>query len=368
MNYSEKVIELSKQTKQLTIVPFGQSFLWCNNNCDFCYLKDYLREKPLSIDVVKEIIIQINNWLYKYRDALDPNTKIKVNLIGGELFCLGKEYYDEYRCLLDTITKHFNNINVSLFSNLLYNNIDMLFSLSKDYDTAVITSFDLEGRFKTQDKAELWWNNLNRLKDNEVKLEVELTLSKKMIHKYINSEDYYTIMLDKILDDDYWNINADILIPNSDYNYDNIPTQDELILFYKTVYDRHNLVNNDLLKYQDIMDDGAEYNIFSDCARIQFDENGIIELYCDDIHRMISKQHTSMNILKEEDIKTDFICMTKAKKVKYYFDNVYGCSSCNVRGYCKKKKLRECYRTRNYAIWEDKCWIKPILEYVKKNG
>lgn len=367
MNYSEKIIELSKRTKQLTIVPFGQSFLWCNNNCSFCYLKDYLQKKPLSIERVRKITSRIDEWIIQYKDMLDADTKIKVNLIGGELFSLGKEYYDEYRYLLDVVSKHFKQIDVSLFSNLIYNNIDMLISLSKDYNTSIVTSFDVNGRFKSENDAKLWWSNLNILKDSNIELDVELTLSKEMINRYVYQKDYYTMMLDRILNDSYWTVNADILIPNSDDNYSNIPTQNDLILFYKTIYDRHRDANIDLLKYEDI-DDNEEYDIFSDCARLQFNENGIIELYCDDVHRMITKQHVNQNILKDEDIKSDFICVVKEKKIKYYFDNVYGCSSCNVRGYCKKKKLRECYRTRNYAIWEDKCWIKPILKYVKKNG
>lgn len=385
LNYTNQIIELAKKTKNLNISPFAFAFRWCNNDCNFCYLKDYMLQKPLTLESIKDINNSVIIWLNDHISEIPKDVNIQITLIGGELFCCDDKYYNEYNYLIEKlksiIETNGNLITYTFFSNLLYDKdkLDNLIKLSKKYNSNIVTSFDTLDRFKNENALNNWYTNISIIKENNINLTIGMILSKKSIYKLINIDDIYTKTYYKLLNEK-WNIDYDIFIPNSDINYENIPTQQDLINFYKHIIDKYwgNLPNNPIFNYQEV-DDIIDYPIYINCAKLMFlpsteinpkinlmrGEYNIAELYCNDMCRFNTLQNTKKKILKDNH-KKEFICIADKKQVEYYYDNILKCNICKMRGYCNKEKLRDCYIDKRYFIWNDTCWVKQVLLYLKK--
>jgi hypothetical protein len=373
MNYTTKILNLCKKTKQLSIVPFAQSFRWCNNKCTFCYLKDYILQEPPSIEQIRIINNNVTNWLNSNIDKIPNDVKFSLSMIGGELYCLNDDYYNEYVKLIDNVNFILKkrDLTIKLFSNLLFKNLNPIINLYKcENVNTIITSYDYKGRF-TNDSLVLWLNNVTTLLNKGINLSVETVLTKEFINDFLDRKDP---IYDNLLKNFNINFGYSIIIPNSKSQLNNIPSQEQLIRFFKFIYDNYKptpCIN--ILQYTST--DIGEDNIYSDCAAIQFalpgDTNskfkikdGIVELYCDDVLNIASFQNTS-SFYKDNDLKNDFICMENNSKIKYYYDNIYGCGNCKFKGYCQQTKLRDCYRTKQYIDWQDKCWMKQVFKYIE---
>lgn len=381
LSYTNQIIELAKKTKNLNISPFAFAFRWCNNDCPFCYLRDYMLKKPLSLDTIKDIDNSVITWLTDNIDKIPNDISFELTFIGGEMFCLDESYYDEYRHLIDEVTNIVkgHNIKYTFFSNLLYSNINNLIKLAKDYNGIITTSFDTIGRYKSEEVLNQWYSNIKQIRDNNIELTIGMILSKESIYNIMHNNNIYTQTYYKLLDEG-WNLDYDVFIPNSESNYNNIPTQEELIEFHKYIIDRYwgHLPNNPIFNYEEA-NDILEYPIYVDCAKVMFlpsneinpkmnavrGEYNIAELYCNDMCRFNTLQNVKQSIVKNENSK-EFICISNKKQVEYYYDNILKCSICKVRGYCNRENLRDCYVVKRYSIWDDKCWIKQVLQYIKK--
>lgn len=327
-------------------------------------------KRPPTLEQVKIINDNVIDWLKTHLDEIPNDTKFSLNMIGGELFYL-KDYYVEYKRLIDNVNDILKDrpLNIKLFSNLLYKDINPLLELySYDNVSSIITSYDYKGRF-TNDSLLIWLNNINVLLNNNVKLAIETVLTKEFINDFINNKDnVYKELLKQPIKFGY-----NIMIPNREDQIDNIPSQEQLVSFFKYIYDNIKPTPDfDILHYKDMEE--KEDNVFSDCATIQFalpnetnpkfkEEDNLVVLYCDDILNISSFQNVP-KFYKDNNVGNDFICYCNESKIKYYYDNVYGCGTCKYKGYCQNVGLRDCYRIKQYSNWKDKCWMKEVLKYV----
>lgn len=377
MNYTTKIINLCKKTKQLNIVPYAQSFRYCNNNCKFCYLKDYMLKRPPTLEQVKIINDNVIKWLNSYLNEIPSDTEFSLNMIGGELFYL-KDYYVEYKRLIDNVNNILKDrhLNIKLFSNLLYKDINPLLELySYDNVSSIITSYDYKGRF-TNDSLLLWLNNVNVLLDNDINVAIETVLTKEFINDFTNRKDkVYENLLKQHIKFGY-----NVIIPNREEQLDNIPSQEQLVSFFKYIYDNIKPTPDfDILHYKKMEEkEEKKVNIFSDCATIQFalpnetnpkfkSEDNLVVLYCDDILNISSFQNVS-KFYKDNEIENDFICIKDEKRINYYYDNIYGCGTCKYKNGCSNLKLRDCFRIQSYLGWNNKCWKKKVLEYLNEQN
>lgn len=158
-----------KETKKLV-----EFLLWdnCNNHCKFCFLKEnnpcpsFLteEERAKSLSAVKFYVE--NNWI----DGDD------ILLCGGELFDtpMTKMVNTEFYGLLQTIIKRMTTGSIGCLyinTNLLYDiNISLVTFLTTLSAYGLInrlrftTSYDVYGRYKSEEDRALFFNNVSKIK------------------------------------------------------------------------------------------------------------------------------------------------------------------------------------------------------------
>ena len=403
MSYSNDVIERAKLNKQLTIAPFAQSFRWCNNDCDFCYLKTTMFQKPPSKEDFKEICLNVIRWLKEYSEEIPEDVNIMFLLIGGELYCLDDEYYGLLEFLIygsnQVLKLHKKKIgNIALCSNLLLNK-DRLERMHKFYNfcssiakTDVNTSYDIEGRFKTEEKCKLWFDNFSTIINTwncNSKPEFEMVLTKPSIIKYINNENTWEInYFKKTLDFGY---KIDFCTkeyqPNSKENINLVPSNEDLFNFFRKLIDDYwgKIPLIDLydisIKENDYFADNtwhmpassisfglpnkSDYNVGT-----KYDKYGVIINYCDIVAGIVpwDKEEGSNKLSIGEN---EFICTKHPEIVSHYFNNIYGCGICKYKKVCNSRHFFSlCYAVHQHKWSNNKCYVKKVFKYVedKKNG
>lgn len=406
--YSEKVIERATLNKKLTIAPFAQSFRWCNNDCSFCYLKTTMFNKPLPIDKFKMIGNNVINWLEEYTPIIPKDIKILFLMIGGELFCLSDEYYEAMEDLIYKATmvlkKYGRQIdNLAVCSNLILSE-DRLNRLHKFYlycndmniKIDINTSYDIEGRFRSEDVVKIWYNNLLEVVNNwdcKYRPEVEMVLSKPSIMEYVDDKDTWQVKYFKKIFDLGYKVDfcTKEYIPNSKENLKLTPTNDELLLFFKKLIDNYwlkiplidlydcSIIENDYFADKDWhmpsssisfgIPDETDYDIGT-----KYDKHGVIISYCDVIAGIVpwsKKEGTQTNQMYNGFVSNDcFMCVDHAKEVEHYFNNVYGCGHCKYKEVCNSRHFFTlCYAKHQYNWQENHCYIKRVFKHIedKKN-
>ena len=402
MSYSDDVIQRSKLNKQITISPFAQSFRWCNNDCDFCYLKTTMFQKPLSKSDFKQLCINTINWFDEYAIKIPEDVNIMILLIGGELYCLDDEYYKLLEFLIEESSKILKKYdrkigNIGLVSNLLLSN-DRLERFHKFYEfcktistTDINTSYDIEGRFKTKEKVELWYNNFSTIANTwncNPRPEFEMVLTKSSILKFINNEncfevDYFKKALNLGYKVDFCTKEYQ---PNSKENIKLVPSNEDLFLFFKKLIDDYG-TTIPLFDLYDVSISTNDY--FADnkwhmpSSSISFglkdktdydvgtvyDNHGVIVNYCNIVAGIVPWAKNEGN--NECKVSSDsFMCVKHPEIVKHYFNNIYGCGICKYKAVCDTRHFfTSCYAAHQHNWGNKSCYIKHIFKYVedKKN-
>ena len=363
MSYNIQLIERAKINGKLTFNPYGMSFRWCNNKCEFCYLKDYMSKEVMPISEFKIIANNLIEWIENNHNIIPKDLAIGMLLIGGELFCLPTSYYNVMKDLVYRVKFTLEKYDLSLHglclcSNLMFNN-DKLEEMFEFYDYCkslninvdFFSSYDIWGRFISEEQVELWYNNLLKVIEKGP-VGIEILLSKQGINKYITNSDCFEIKYFKKLLELYDKIEfgGKLLIYK-----DNIPTLEEVVTFYKKIIDEYGITN--LVKEFEIKStDDLE---FSSSSSLSLDKNGVIERYCDSILNINPNKSNNRN---------SFECMTKPKKFNYFYDNIIGCLSCKYREHChyyNKNICLLCYNYTNKIIQPQNCYRKKIYKYVE---
>ena len=369
-NFVKNLVIRARKSHKIILDPFGMPFRWCNNNCSFCYLKNYMFKKPLPIDDMNKILNNMLEWLDMYIEEFDIDTEIRMILIGGELFCLGDEYYRFYKKVItltdNVLKKHCRRLKtVGFCTNLLLNEdrrsalIDLhKHCISEEIHSDIFTSYDLYGRFDCKEKIELWYNNVEYLRKNvpELGIGVEFLLIKQGLERYVDNidcpENYY---FDKIM-----TMDIDILgaaVTQRD-NPQLVPSQDTLYKFYEKILNLYG-INNMLEEFETDLD-RMKPRDDAPALLIYFDQDGVKEKYCDGlINRTIDNEVGEKN----------FRCMQDPKWYKNFLYNKIGCASCKYIKQCHINHTYTCnlcYMENNGIIGDHNCYLKRVYKLVEK--
>ena len=149
--------------------PIYEFLAWdnCNNNCEFCFQRELPRlfAHKKRKEILDEILLFLNS------DKFIKGSH--VLLVGGEIFDKPIDFKiieNFYTCIINKMLQ--NEIDLLYINtNLIYKNIAGLFAvLLKLRDNNLMnrvrftTSYDIQGRFKTDDDRQLMLNNLKYIK------------------------------------------------------------------------------------------------------------------------------------------------------------------------------------------------------------
>lgn len=176
------------------IKPIYEFLLWdnCSNNCDFCIQ----RQNPRIFDIQQREKILNETLVFLNSEKFQKNSHVLI--CGGEIFDNIKNLnilINFFKKIIDLMN---NNIIDLLYinTNLIYENMSILFNfldLIKNNNLfnrlKFTTSFDLQGRFKNQKSKELMLNNLKKLKDIYIDINIvtNIILTKKVCEQIINN-------------------------------------------------------------------------------------------------------------------------------------------------------------------------------------
>lgn len=175
---------------------FLQFYLWwdCNNNCQFCFAKLLKQHKTTVQEKICSIDFAINKL-----NTMDLTKVDTIGLIGGEFFedqisdsAVNQKFIELIEKCIELI-KNDTIKNLYLMTHLIYKNTQYLDDIIKKFEEhnvlknlLICTSFDPWGRFHTEERKKLWYNNVNRLRANNINVHVEMILCQQLIDAVLN--------------------------------------------------------------------------------------------------------------------------------------------------------------------------------------
>ena len=188
----------------------------CNLRCKHCFVPHI--SNKMTDETFNKVIEQLKNF---------KNEKITIIWHGGEPTLIGKEKFERFNKTL------FENFDVSNIDNHIQTNLltydeewDRIYK--KYFNNFVGISYDFDIRFfdKTRPKEKVFWDNVQKLKDNETEFNMIVTITRKVIElgavKFFNwilDNDIRNIHLERLTKSGYainhWD---EIGFTNKEYN------------------------------------------------------------------------------------------------------------------------------------------------------
>lgn len=392
---TQSYIECIKKSNILEVISYDPIRPSCNNRCKFCVTADC----TVPPQPVEELHLA-NTLQYKWiKDTIIPqliennllDIKCNFQMIGGELFYLPKDYYDEYYNWLETgwnllapILKKTPVVN--LFTNLLFNH-ETATRFAELYEKIgkligkhpnICTSFDLWGRFNTPISLNNWLKTTELLETHLLpgeKINIESLLITPSIKKYLEEEDNeLSIIFDKLLDNPNYRVTMQEYVPNSKDQIEHLIPSKELILqFYKKVKEKHpNSTVINAYKVQDLKVPKPKY-YYNNCHALTFNVPGwtqppyhheCMEDGSVPIDSCIYTQYHNMpNFTIEKDFddvmpKSGIICLDHPQLVDEYFNKLFKCQFCKYCNVCN----RYCMGIMALNYTKKECWKKAVYE------
>ena len=176
-------------------LPIYEFIVWenCNNNCDFCFQR--ANPKLFNQDQRKQAIENVLKFIDS--DQFLKNSHLLI--VGGEIFHLTSE--QEQETLVDfynQVINHMKNNDIGLLyinTNLIYEDLTLIKKVLTNFENQNLldrvrftTSYDLDGRYKTEEIRQKFINNLKDIRANYPKLHmVANTILTKKVCDLINS-------------------------------------------------------------------------------------------------------------------------------------------------------------------------------------
>lgn len=170
----------------------------CRNRCKFCYLQGD-QETP-RLEMIKNIknahqtIVNKEIW----------NEYDTVSFIGGEIFQgeMDNEFIQqEWVDLIKTISKYHEDgliKKVYFCATLTFDNNDALWHTLSQFNSHregvwVLTSYDEEGRFHTPQHLKNWQENIKKIRNEFVGIQINTTVicTATVCEKYLEDRDYF---------------------------------------------------------------------------------------------------------------------------------------------------------------------------------
>lgn len=175
--------------------PIYEFLAWdnCNNNCEFCFQRELPRlfAHKKRKEILDEILLFLNS------DKFVKGSHIL--LVGGEIFDKPIDFKiveNFYTCVINKMLQ--NEIDLLYINtNLIYKNVAGLFAvLLKLCDNNLMnrvrftTSYDIQGRFKTDDDRQLMLNNLKYIKKHfpDCQIVTNMILTEPLCKQLINQK------------------------------------------------------------------------------------------------------------------------------------------------------------------------------------
>lgn len=177
----------------MLVKPIYEFLLWdnCTNNCAFCFQRRAPR--LFSCDFQKKILDNVIQLITSNKFEIGSH----VLLVGGELFDdSNRTFIVKFFSKVCNLMKQ-NCIDLCyLNTNLLYNDVDLLFSVLEVYQHNKLldrlkftTSYDIDGRFKTYDREQLFLKNLHSVTSNyKVNVVTNVILTERLCKQLLTSE------------------------------------------------------------------------------------------------------------------------------------------------------------------------------------
>ncbi len=399
------IIKFAKLTKSLIVAPFELYSVWCNNDCDFCYLKNVMRKTPPELKTYQLLKDKAIEWFKSNaQEIASSNITINLRLIGGEIFALPEEYYEVYRELLDTyykIGKEYGiKINVNSSTNLMYareyvEKVAEIYDFCKQRDMTpdIIVSYDICGRFRNEEITELWYQNTKYLSQLIKDLvSTEILLTKPSINEYLEDKDTYGVRyFRKVLaEKDIFSVSFnDNYQPYNEESMWLIPTHEENVSFFKKIYDEYptlpwfNIFKGDF--NEKTYDKDSKVRRFRGCSNIVFGLEDITNndppvrllkgefVYaqpnCAMRHMFWKDDNKPSSTLIDNKplVEHGYNCLEKFECVNAFWNNVIGCGICKYKSLCYSKNLVGCYQRQQLNYVPNKCWKKEMFKYINEN-
>ena len=177
---------------------FLQFYMWwdCKNNCEFCFAK-ILKQTPTD----KLHRLQIIQNAIDILDSRQDECFDIVGLIGGEFFEdqisdpeVNKKFMELINKCIDVVSDNRANM-VYIMTHLIYQDtkyLDQVLDIFKARNmldkVMICTSFDPWGRFHTEERKTLWYNNIEKLLSQNVIVHVEIVVSEYFLEALFNNE------------------------------------------------------------------------------------------------------------------------------------------------------------------------------------
>ena len=396
---TQSYINYIKKSNILEVISYDPIRPSCNNRCKFCITADC----TIPPQPVEELHLA-NTLQYKWiKDTIIPQLKennlldIKCNfqMIGGELFYLPQEYYEEYYNWLETGWNLLSPILkktpvVNLFTNLLFNEetsdrfVDFYekCGVLLGKHSNICTSFDLWGRFNTEQSLTNWLNTIKKvqshLKEDE-KIHIEILLITPGLEAYLNdTNSNLHKIFDEILENPLFSVTMQEYVPNSEDQIKNLIPSKELILeFYKKI--KENYPNCDIInafKVKDLKVPKPKY-YYNNCHALTFNVPGwtqppyhhkCMEDGSVPIDSCIYTQYHNMpNFSIDRDFddimpKSGVICLDYPEIVENYYNKLFKCDFCKYSNVCN----RYCMGITSLKYTNKECWKKDIYKLINE--
>ena len=221
--------------------PIYEFIVWenCNNNCRFCFQ----RKNPKIYNKEQRELI-----LGQVLDFIESDKFIKGShllVVGGEIFHLIEDK-DTLEAFYDKVIEYMKNDIIDLLyinTNLIYKDLSLLITILnniKEEDllnrVRFTTSYDIDGRFKTEEDAHRFINNVKDIRKSypELHMVVNTILTKKVCQLLTNT--LYNISIKRLMQEfDCW-VN---LIPYIIYDENMAPSRNEIFEALQTVEDEN---------------------------------------------------------------------------------------------------------------------------------
>ena len=174
--------------KTLCYVKYWQD---CNNKCSFCNqrLGTKVNNFGKFIKPSKESLITHTNLLLSILPIFEAKTLI--SLMGGELFHKTNmpELYEGFEYLATKLnTNIYTHIQYKIFTDLLFTDLTLLDFFIKtlhfNKHIGIKTSFDFDGRFKSDFQLDMFIKNLKWLCSRCDNLQIKTTITKQAIENF----------------------------------------------------------------------------------------------------------------------------------------------------------------------------------------
>lgn len=154
-----------KSTQSEVTVIFTKN---CNLKCDFCkVIYDHPEESfnEFNANVINHALDLTLKAL-----ELQPKNHIDMSFFGGEIF---QDKFDEsvfeafdhfLQACIDKIKSLGKTYDFTLMTNIITKNIDRTIYFANKYDTDIHASYDFAGRFTNPKLIDLWFSNLDKIK------------------------------------------------------------------------------------------------------------------------------------------------------------------------------------------------------------